>query len=62
MGRIFQKWDGILQGLLGAGWNGTIIPRKKYKMGRNGTDFGKIVWNGTDWNKKEWDGMECKLK
>ena len=49
MGRVFQV-------SLGTGWNGTKFSSQNYEMGRNGMDFGEIIWDGMDWNIK--NGME----
>ena len=55
MGRVFQV-------SLGTGWNGTKFSRQNYGMGRNGMDFGEIIWDGMDWNREKWNGTGWKLK
>ena len=55
MGRVFQV-------SLGTGWNGTEFSRQNCGMGRNGMDFGEIIWDGMDWNREKWNGTGWKLK
>ena len=52
----------VTQVSLGTGCNGTRFSSQNYGMGRNGMDFGEIIWDGMDWNREKWNGTGWKLK